>query len=31
MSAISLSRFPWGQGIPGPVVSRTAVPQSGSP
>jgi DNA-binding NarL/FixJ family response regulator len=26
-----LSPFPWGQGIPGPVVSRTAVPHSGSP
>jgi hypothetical protein len=31
MSQITLARFPWGQGIPGPVVSRTAVPHSGSP
>jgi DNA-binding NarL/FixJ family response regulator len=26
-----VSAIPWGQGIPGPVVSRTAVPHSGSP
>jgi hypothetical protein len=31
MSETSLARFPWGQGIPGPVVSRAAVPHSGSP
>jgi DNA-binding NarL/FixJ family response regulator len=25
------SQFPWGQGIPGPAVSRAAAPHSGSP